>query len=89
MVKNSCDTCHNPTDSQKTLIRNGKVIKGCPSCLPQLLQQGDSAAHVRKYQQAEYRKDLTQPNQRDFVKAYGAETARKYGYDDDTIRRLS
>lgn len=71
-------------------LHDNRVMYGCEFCLPSKMQQGNSAAFNRRYQQATYRKDLLQPNQtRDFVKAYGAGKAREYGYSEEMIRRYS
>lgn len=84
-----CASCGEDRGVIKSVIKNGTLIKGCSFCLPQQLQQGDSAKYFREWQKTEYRKDLLQPNQPGFVKAYGAETAKQYGYTDEDIRRLS
>lgn len=74
----------------RAAISRGQIVTGCDVCLPAKLQQGDSAKYYRDYQKAQYRKELTQPNQpRDFVRAYGADKAREHGYTDDQIRRYS
>lgn len=82
-----CQTCGklNPT---KKVISHGKILTGCEACLPSLLQQGDSAAYDRKWQQQQYRRELTQPNQgREFIKAY-PDKASEY-MSPETIRKLS
>jgi hypothetical protein len=67
---------------------DARIIAGCDLCLPTKLQQGDSASYERSYQQRHYAKDLIQPNQPgEFVKAYGADKAREYGYSESQIRK--
>jgi hypothetical protein len=74
----------------KQVVRNGTLHVGCDDCLTVHVVQGDSAAHFRRYQQAHYRRELTQKNQgREFIRAYGIDKAREAGYDDELIRRLS
>lgn len=82
-----CPTCHNK-GTVRTVIRNGNIFEGCDMCLPSQLQKGDSAAFNRRFQQTEYRKELTQPNQpREFIQAY-PDIARER-YDDETYRKFS
>lgn len=72
----------------KTSIRSSKLYTGCEYCLPQQLQQGDSANFNRRYQQTTYRKELTQPvDPRNFIKAYPDKAREMYG--DDTLRKYS
>lgn len=82
-----CANCKqsNPT---KKVISHGKILTGCEACLPTLLQQGDNAAFDRKWQQKEYRRELTQPvDPRAFIKAY-PDKAREQ-YTDDVMRKFS
>lgn len=69
-------------------LKNGKIYTGCDLCLPSLLQKGNSAAFNRRWQQAEYRREITQPlNPREFIKAYPDVAREKY--DDETYRKFS
>lgn len=74
-----CPTCMNECDTTKSVIRGGKLFEGCDKCLSSQIQQGDSASFNRKWQQGEYRKELTQPNQREFARAYPKEFRERYG----------
>lgn len=70
---------------------SGKIINGCNNCIEsQVIKASDGhAKYSREWQKKEYRKDLLQPSERDFVKAYGVDTAREWGLSDDSIRKLS
>lgn len=81
-----CPTCESPCDSVKSVVRRGEIYDGCESCLPSLIQQGDSAAFNRRYQQGEYRKELTQPNQREYARAYPEDFRKRHG--DDLYRQM-
>lgn len=87
----TCPICSKEVEVVKAVRRNGKFVEGCESCLSnQHSMSGDSAAYNRNWQQVNFRKDLVQPNQpREFVRAFGAETARKSGYREDQIRKYS
>jgi hypothetical protein len=72
----------------RSTIKSGKIFTGCDICLPSQLQKGDTAAGNRRYQQAQYRKDLVQPNMpRDFIKAFPDIAREKY--DEETYRKFS
>lgn len=80
---------HSCPKTRQTL-RDGQLLVGCADCLPSTVSQGDTAGHFRRYQQAHYRRELTQPNEgRKFIQAYGVEHARSVGYSDDDLRKLA
>lgn len=75
-----------------SIIKHGKIYKGCGICLSSNTKMSSefSAKGSREWAKKEYRKDLLQPNQpKDFVRAYGADTAREYGYSESQIRKYS
>ncbi len=82
-----CPTCKKPCDSLKSSIKQGKIYEGCDNCLPQLLQQGDGAAFDRRYQQVKYRRELTQPNQRAYARAYPEDFKKRHG--EELYRQMS
>lgn len=83
MATNDHDGCK----ENRAFIRGGKVVVGCDDCM-EAKRQGLAAKYERDWQRREYARDLVQPNQPDrFVKAYGAEAARKAGYSDEQIRK--
>jgi hypothetical protein len=82
----SCPTCKDPCDSIRSVVRQGKILTGCDRCLTQQTQKGDSAAFYRRAQQVQYRKDLVQPNQTSYAKAYPEDFRKRYG--DEAYRRL-
>lgn len=81
-----CPKCGQPTDAIRSIIKHGKILTGCNTCLPQQLQQGDSAAFERHWQKIEYRRDITQPNQPEFARAYPEEFRRLHG--DELYRKM-
>lgn len=81
---------HNDCPSNKFVVRAGTIVTGCASCIERKLLKGSSAAGNRRWQQAEYRRALTQPvDARNYIRAYGVEHARKEGFTDEAIRKYS
>lgn len=76
-----CPSCTQPCGGVKSVIRHGKILEGCDNCLSTTVQSGNSAAFNRRYQQAEYRRELTQPNQRDYARAYPEDFKKRHGED--------
>jgi hypothetical protein len=68
-----------------------KIATGCEHCLGSQIKKGseNAAKFNRDWQQKEYRKDITQPNDPSFIKAYGAEQARERGWSESDIRKHS
>lgn len=83
MIK--CSVCNEPYNAIRSVIRSGKIYNGCDNCLSQQIQKGNSAAFNRRYQQTEYRKELTQPNQREYARAYPDDFRKRHG---DELYRL-
>lgn len=85
----TCPACKQERDSLKTIIHEGMVLDGCEICLGRSLQKGHSGAarYDREWQKKEYRRDLTQPTEREFARAYPEEARKRWG--DETYRRLS
>lgn len=75
----------------KSIIYHGKIYTGCELDVGKSIETGEySAKFNREWQKAHYRKELTQPNQpKQFVRAFGADKAREYGYSDSQIRKYS
>lgn len=72
------------------VLRSGELVTGCEACVSHALSQGNSAAERRRWQKAEYRRELTQPvDPRNYIKAYGVEHAREQGFTDEVIRKYS
>lgn len=83
MTKHNCPM-------NKSVIQGKQIITGCDECLDTRVRESEGyAKHNREWQKKHYRKDLIQPFERDFVKAYGADVARERGFSEDDIRRLS
>lgn len=85
-----CTNCEQEAVSQKSVIKHGKILKGCEHCINQLIQGNENARkYDRERMKRDHAKDLVQPTQpRDFIKAYGAEAAKEY-YNEDLIRKFS
>lgn len=80
-MSKQCPTCNQPCNAMRSVIRYGKIYDGCDNCLSSQIQQGNSASFDRRYQQAEYRKELTQPNQREYARAYPEDFKKRHGED--------
>lgn len=86
---NTNKSSHDCPQTGAVLLGN-EIIRGCELCLDSYAQSGDSAKFDREYQKKQYRDLLVQPNEpRSFVRAHGAEMARKNGYTDEQIRKYS
>lgn len=87
----TCSNCNSECNSQKTIIIRGQVLDGCSLCLDDQVQQvSDFAAkHHREDQKKTYRRDLLQPFQKDFPRAYGVDEAKKHGWTNESIRKYS
>lgn len=68
----------------KVIIRNGKIVEE-EATIVHANQM--SAKFDREHMKREHRKDLIQPNQVDFAKAYPDKAKEMYG--EDTLRLLS
>lgn len=65
----------------KSIVHNGKITAGCDICLVSKTQQGNTAPYNRRWQQTQYRKELTQPNQREYAHAYPDDFKKRHGDD--------
>ena len=74
-----CITCHKTCDLQRTAIQKGKLVTGCEQCLVSNIQQGDSAKYYREAQKREFRRELTQPWQAEYAKAYPEQARQEWG----------
>lgn len=81
-----CKICGKQANSLRSVVRKRQIIEGCDSCLPQQIIQTDG--HVAKFnresQKKDYRKDLIQPWQKEYFRAYPEQARAEYG---DTIAR--
>lgn len=84
-----CSNCNKPATSEKTVIYQGSVFSGCDQCLPTIAKQDarGNAKYKRDRQREDYRRDITQPNQREFAKAYPKKFREIHG--DDLYRQLA
>lgn len=82
-----CPQCGQVADGLYTAIKDGAYVSSrCEKCLANFTR---SAQFARKYerdrQREDYRKDIIQPWEPEFVKAY-PDKAREY-YNDDAMRK--
>lgn len=87
-----CIACGLETDYMDTVVYRGKLIEGCPSCLEDDLQQGNSsvARENREAMKRNYRKDLVQKNMpREYIRAFGIRKAREDGFSEEQLRKYS
>lgn len=89
MNSRTCSNCGRQTYMVRSVINRGSIIEGCDVCLPEQLQQGhDGVTHYnREWQKREFRRDLLQPGQREFIKEYPKQASEMY--DPETIRKNS
>lgn len=83
----TCSVCNKEAERQRSVIKFGKIIKGCEQCLPAQLVQGDSAKYYRETQKRDFRRELTQEWQPEYAKAY-PELARE-AWGDDVARKYA
>lgn len=81
-----CKVCRKEGNS-RSVISRGKIIEGCDNCISsQIKTDGHSAKFYREAQKKDFRRELTQPWEKGYAKAYpdkareewGDEAARKY-----------
>lgn len=70
----------------KAVIRNGQIIYGDDVSSSVIKPNELNAKHYREAQKKAYRKELLQPNQVDYAKAYPKRA--KELYNDDTLRLI-
>lgn len=86
----NCPSCKRQSVSNKTVIKHGQLISGCEACIDSLVQGTENArSYDRRTMVRDNAKDLVQPFNKDFVKAYGVEKAREHGWSDNAIRKFS
>lgn len=82
-----CPNCGRDSATLKNIARRGTLVHGCEVCLDGTIEVGDYAAkNHRESQKREFRRELTQPNQREFARAYPEEARKRWG--DETFRKL-
>lgn len=77
-----CPTCSVGTESIKSSIVSGRVVTGCPACLPKQLQKSapTAAKYYRREQQTKFRRELTQRvDPKNFSRAYPEKAREIYG----------
>jgi hypothetical protein len=88
-MASKCPNC-GVTGIVKTIIRRGELVQVCDSCTNSFVRPNELAAKNRRdYQRGEYRRDIAQPFEKDYVKARGIEAAREKGWTDEQIRKHS
>lgn len=85
----TCPTCKQDCDSIRTIKHKGELKTGCDNCLASQLVSGDgsSAKYYRNAQRADFRRDLTQPWQKEYAKAYPDKAREEWG--DEMARKFS
>lgn len=85
----TCSNCKRPNADEKTVIFQGKIYTGCEGCLPTTTHQeaAGSAKYWRDRQREDYRRDITQPNQKEYARAYPEKFREIHG--DDLYRKLA
>ncbi len=89
MVK--CSQCKRKVDIVRSATKNGEVISdACDSCLASFSGYADYARRQeRDWQRREYARDIIQPWEPEYIKAYGADKARERGWTDEEIRKFT
>lgn len=84
-----CPTCRHEATRLRSVIVSGSILSGCERCIASQSVSGTelAAKSSREWQKREYEKDLVQPNDPRFAKAYGADRAKEYGWTDDELRK--
>ncbi len=87
MVK--CPVCKRQVDNLVSGVKNGKYIsERCQRCLNNTIHSAEFyRRNERQYQRREYAKDILQPWEEGYAKAYGGEAAREAGWSDDQLRQ--
>lgn len=86
-----CPICKKQTDQLISSIVNGKLMsERCERCAFRFKTPSDySHKFERDWQSREYAKDIVQPWDDEYVRAYGVDAARERGWSEDEIRKFS
>lgn len=84
-----CPICKRDVDALRAMARNGKYVSArCDSCHNNGFRIADSARkYERDWQRRHYAKDLVQPSDTDYAKAYGVDQAKDRGWSEDDLRK--
>jgi hypothetical protein len=83
-----CKNCGKPTDHLRTVAQNGQILRGCDLCITQVQQGHEGASKFdREWQKKQYRRELTQPNDKSYAKAYPEKAREEWG--DNTFRKYA
>lgn len=85
----TCPKCSSEVTGILSRIIGKQIIVGCELCLEDNLvyQASGTAKYWRDRQKEDYRRDIIQPNQKEFAKAYPEKFREIHG--DDLYRRLA
>lgn len=85
----TCPNCKTEAITIRSRIVQGKISTGCDNCLTD--NSNVDASGIAKYkrdrQKEDYRRDITQPNDKAFAKAYPERFREMHG--DDLYRKLA
>lgn len=82
-----CSNCGRP-EGIHSGIKNGVYYEQlCSRCVGVLGSAEFSRNYDRQWQRRHYAKDLVQPTEAGYLKAYGADKARERGWTEEDIRR--
>lgn len=84
-----CSNCRKEDTLYSGIKRGENYTNLCEHCVGNL---GSSEFYQRSNRQSQrraYAKDIIQPSESDYIKAYGPEKAREAGWSENDIRRFS
>lgn len=86
---NKCSNCGRE-DTLYAGVRYGKAYKDlCNKCVGGLGTAEFYKRADRQSQRRTFAKDIIQPSETEYIKAYGPDKAREAGWSEDSIRRFS
>lgn len=84
----TCHNCQREVDTLHTGIKEGELYTDlCESCVGVVGSAELSRNYDRTFQRRHFAKDIIQPDDKAFAKAWGEEAARKHGWNDSDLHK--
>lgn len=85
----TCPTCSRECNAVISATRRGEIATGCEACINAGTSptSGHAAKFYRNAQKSEFRRELTQPWEKGFAKAYPDQARKEWG--DEATRKFS
>lgn len=83
-----CSSCGREVDVLHTGVKDGALYENkCEYCVSVIGSAELSRNYDRTFQRRHFAKDIVQPDDKAFAKAWGEEAARKHGWTDSDLHK--